>query len=180
LTVRARWLVSAMTALFVVCGLVYPLSAVVTRLSETPPGGLTLDGLSFLSPDERAAVRWLADQSSPTGRAVIAEGVGNEYDPSSAGMATYSGAATVIGWAGHELQWRGPIPELGARQGDMAALYRDAPPDAIRPILDRYAIQYVVVGDVERKVYGDEVTIRFDPLLPIAFRSGPITIYRAR
>jgi hypothetical protein len=29
-------------------------------------------------------------------------------------------------------------------------------------------------------VYGDAVTTRFDNVLPVAFRSGPIVIYRAR
>ena len=177
---RARWLVLAVTCVFVVAGLVYPLSAIASRLAETPLGGPTLDGLGFLSPDERAAVRWLSSQNVPAGRVAIAEGLGNEYDALSAGMATYSGAATLLGWAGHELQWRGPISEIGARQADLAALYRDAPSDQIRSILDRYGIQFVVVSDVERRVYGEQVTTRFDNLLPVAFRSGPIVIYRAR
>ena len=86
----------------------------------------------------------------------------------------------MLGWGGHELQWRGPVPVIGQRQADLAALYRDAPTDQLRSILDRYAIQYVVVGDQERRVYGDQVTTRFDGTLPVAFRSGPITIYRAR
>ncbi len=111
---------------------------------------------------------------------MIAEGLGNEYDALSAGMATYSGGATVLGWAGHELQWRGPIAEIGARQSDLAALYRDGSVDQFRSILDRYAVQYVVVGDIERRVYGDAVTTRFDNVLPVAFRSGAIVIYRAR
>ena len=155
------------------------------QFADVPPldveiqRGPTLDGLAFLSPDDRAAVRWLADQNGPLGRAVIAEGVGDEY--SSAGrMSTYSGAATVLGWVGHELQWRGPVPELGARQTDLAALYRDGPPDAIRAILDRYAVQFVVVGDVERKSYGEDVSTRFEGVLPVAFRSGNTAIYRTR
>ena len=38
----------------------------------------------------------------------------------------------------------------------------------------------VVVGDLERQIYGDAVETRFANVLPIAFRSGSITIYRAR
>ena len=178
-TLRARWIVAACAAVFLVGGLVFPLSMIASRMPEVPPGGPSLDGLSFLSPDDRAAVRWLADQNSAAGRVVIAEGVGDEYS-SAARMSTYSGAATVLGWAGHELQWRGPLPEMGVRQGDMASLYRDAPIDAIRPILDRYAIRFVVVGDVERKSYGDQVATRFDNVLPVALRSGSTVIYRAR
>jgi YYY domain-containing protein len=177
---RARWLVSALACVVLAAGLVYPLSAIASRFAEAPVGGITLDGLGFLSPDERVAVRWLASQNGASGRAVIAEGLGNEYDAASAGMATYGGAATVLGWAGHELQWRGPLTEIGSRQGDLAALYRDAPVEQIRALLDRYGVQYVVVGDVERRVYGDAVTSRFDSVLPVAFRSGAITIYRAR
>jgi YYY domain-containing protein len=180
-TMRARWLVLGCAGVFIAVGMVYPLTAIATRLAELPPGGPTLDGLTFLSQDDRTAVRWLADQnSSAGGRIVIAEGLGDEYNPLAAGVATYSGSATVLGWAGHELQWRGPIGEIGARQGDLASLYRDAPVGNIRPILDRYSIQYVVVGEVERKTYGDGVASRFEGALPVAFQAGTTVIYRAR
>ena len=180
-TARARWIVTGLACVFVAAGLIYPLSAIASRMAEKPPAGLSLDGTTFLSSDDLAAVRWLADQNNgPSGRVVIAEGLGNEYDPMAGGLASYSGAATVLGWAGHELQWRGPIPEIGKRQGDLAALYHDAAPDQIRPILDRYGIQFVVVGDVERKAYGDDVTTRFENVLAIALRSGSTVIYRAR
>jgi YYY domain-containing protein len=179
-TLRARWIVAACAAVFLVAGMVYPLSAIATRMRERPPDGPSLDGIAFLSPDDRAAVRWLSDQNGPRGRVVIAEGVGDEYDSSAAAMSTYSGAATVVGWAGHELQWRGPLPELGSRQSDLAALYRDAPVDAIRGIVDRYGVRFVVVRDVERKKYGDTVTSRFEGVLPVAFRAGSTVIYRAR
>jgi YYY domain-containing protein len=179
-TLRFRWLVSCCALLFVGAGLVYPLSAIATRFAEVPPGGLTLDGLAFLSPDERAAVRWLADQNTSGGRVVIAEALGPEYDALSAGMATYSGGTTIVGWAGHELQWRGPQPVIGIRQTDLALIYRDASPDQVRGILDRYSVAFVVVSDEERRAYGDGVATRFEGILPVAFRSGNIVIYRTR
>jgi YYY domain-containing protein len=179
-TLRVRWFVAAIACAFVVGGLVYPLTAIATRMSEIPTGGVTLDGFTFLSADDRAAIRWLSDQNTAQGRVVIAEALGNEYDPNSAGMATFSGASTLLGWAGHELQWRGPLPVIGTRQTDLAGLFRDAQTDQIQSILDRDGIQYVVVGDEERRVYGDAVTTRFDGVLRVAFRSGGVTIYRAR
>jgi uncharacterized membrane protein len=133
-----------------------------------------------MSPDDRAAVRWLSDQNAMAGqRLVIAEAAGDEYSFASR-MATYSGAVGVMGWAGHELQWRGPLAELSKREGDLAALYRDALPDGIRPILDRYGVRYVVVGDIERQRYGDQVDTRFDNILPLAVRIGNTRVYRAR
>jgi YYY domain-containing protein len=179
-TRRARWVVTSCAAVLLVAGLVYPLTAMATRMAERPPTGPTLDGLTFLSPDERAAVRWLSDQNAASsGRVIIAEGVGEQYSMA-ARMATYSGASTVLGWAGHELQWRGPIAELGVRAGDLALLYRDAPPETVRPILDRYAVRFVVVGEIERNSYGERVTTRFDGILPVAFRAGNTVIYRTR
>ncbi|HEY3057718.1 MAG TPA: DUF2298 domain-containing protein [Chloroflexota bacterium] len=179
-TLRARWIVAALAGLVLAGGLVYPLSAIATRMDERPSSGVTLDGLAFLSPDDRAAVRWLSDQNVASGnRVVIAEAAGDEYS-AAAKYATYSGAVDVIGWGGHELQWRGPVPELGRREGDMRALYQDGSTDALRAVLDRYAVRFVVVGDVERKKYGDAVTTRFDGVLPVAVRIGTVSIYRAR
>jgi uncharacterized membrane protein len=86
---------------------------------------------------------------------------------------------TVLGWAGHELQWRGPVPDIGARQADLGAVYRDAPIGQVPAILDRYHVQYVVVAEPERRHYGDEVSTRFEGVLPVAFRSGADVIYRA-
>ncbi len=180
-TVRARWLVSVVAALALAGGLVYPLSAIATRMNERPASGVTLDGLAFLSPDDRAAVRWLSDQNAAAagGRVVIAEAAGDEYS-AAAKYATYSGAVDVIGWAGHELQWRGPIPELGRRDGDLRQLYQDGSTEAIRAVLDRYGVRFVVVADVERQKYGDAVTSRFEGVLPVAIRAGNVTIYRSR
>jgi uncharacterized membrane protein len=176
---KVRWVVTALAGLALVGGMVYPLSAIATRLAERPPVGLTLDGLAFLSPDDRAAVRWLSDQNRLLGRVVIAEAAGEVYT-SAAKMATYSGAVDVLGWAGHERQWRGPLPEFERRDADLRALYADAPPEGIRAILDRYAVRFVVVGDLERQKYGDGVTLRFEGRLPVGLRAGSVTIYRAR
>src|SRR5205823_615971 len=153
----------------VAIGLVYPLTAFATRMAERPPNGPTLDGLIFLSSDDRAAVRWLSDQNQPAQRTVLAEAAGDEYSSGSK-YATYSGGVDVLGWTGHELQWRGPIPELGRREADLRSLYADAPSEAIRPLLDRYAVRFVVVSEIERQKYGPGVDTRFDNLLQVAAR----------
>jgi uncharacterized membrane protein len=174
----SRYVALTLAAVVLAVGLVYPVSAIATRLSERPPGGPTLDGYGFLASDERAAIEWLRTQTGDR-RPVVAEGIGGEYS-SAARMASYAGVVDVLGWAGHELQWRGPLPELGIRDADMDLLYKTADPSGIRSILDRYNVDYVVVGDVERQKYGDGVDTRFRDQLPVAFQSGRVTIYRAR
>ncbi len=166
----------AMAVLVLAAGLVYPVSAIATRLAAPPPSGLTLDGSVFLPADERAAVDWLRSQAQ-TRRPVIAEAVLGEYSHG-ARMATFSGGATVIGWPGHELQWRGPLPVLGQRESDVERLYA-GDPAAIDEVSRRYGVAYVVVGDQERQRYGTAVDTRFEGRLPVAFRSGRVVIYRA-
>lgn len=170
-----RTLAGALTLVVVVLGLVYPLSALQGRFASAPAGGPTLDGARFLSTDEAAAIAWLRERALDS-RPVIAEAIGGSYTHA-ARMATFSGAASLLGWPGHERQWRGPLEEIGRREAALAALYRDADPTQVPEILRRSTIQYVVVGDLERERYGADVEKRFDGLLPLAFRGGRVAIY---
>jgi uncharacterized membrane protein len=49
----------------------------------------------------------------------------------------------------------------------------------MRTVLSRYGVRFVVVGDLERTQYGAGVEQRFEGVLPVAFRNGGLTIYRA-
>ncbi len=177
----ARWArlgTGACAAAALALGLVYPLSAAATRLGESPPAGPALDGTTFLSQDDAGAIRWLRDQAGPA-RVVLVEAVGGEYS-SGARVATFSGGATVIGWVGHELQWRGPLPALSQREADVERLYRETDPTVLRAMVARYGVQFVVVGDAERGQYGEQAETNVRAALPAAYRSGRTTVYRAR
>lgn len=173
---RRGWVVGIVLALGLAGGLVYPVSATLQRFQQTPPWTGSLDGTRFLAPDELAAINWLHDQAGAT-RPVVAEAVGPEYS-SGARMATFSGLATVLGWPGHELQWRGPIPELSQRQTDVQAIYQTASPTQILTLLQKYDVRYLVVGDFERQTYGQAATTRFTNVLTVAFQSGNVTVYQ--
>ena len=121
--------------------------------------------------DRRGSGIYLGSGSSTLVNCTLAYN-GNE------GLNLGSGAATVLGWIGHELQWRGPLPELSRRQADIEQIYR-GDPQALPGLLARYGVRFVVVSDIERAQYGAAVDTRFEGVLPVAFRAGPITIYRA-
>jgi uncharacterized membrane protein len=118
------------------------------------PGTWTLDSSAYFSlqaPDEAAAVQWL--QSAPPG--IIAEAVpqdGGSYT-GSARFATLSGQPNVLGWMGHESQWRGGHIEMGSRQDDLVRLYCGRDWEETRAILDQYHVRYVIVGLLERSTY---------------------------
>jgi YYY domain-containing protein len=164
---------AALVALLIVAGAVYPFFAFtdITRRGEGQ--AFSLDGARWLSADTVAAVAWL--RQAPVGP--LAEAVGGSYDASFARYAAHSGQPGIMGWPGHEGQWRGGNVDF-ARISDLELLYTTSDWSLAQSILQRYDIRYVVVGDVERNKYlVDEA--KFQLHLQVAFQSGPITIYQA-
>jgi YYY domain-containing protein len=130
------------------------------------------DMFESYNPDEAAAIRWL--QSAPDG--VVAEAVGGSYS-AYARVATLSGLPTVLGWPGHESQWRGGYEEQGSRQGDIETLYATGDWQTARDVLARYNIRYVFVGTLERdKPLQEE---KFMTHMRLAFQQGSVAIYEA-
>jgi uncharacterized membrane protein len=161
-------------ALGLTLGLIYPLAATWTK-SNGFRGSATLDGAAFLAraePADAAAIRWLA---SRPGRPVLVEAVGGDYEEF-ARVSAFSGLPTVLGWVGHELQWRGPIDELQLRQGEVDTVYGRAGDDALA-VLRRYRVSYVFVGSLERQKYGPQVEERLAAWLTPAFRSGNTVVF---
>jgi YYY domain-containing protein len=139
-----------------------------------PPSGYTLDGAAFLqrrSPDEWAAIEWL--QSAPPG--VVVEAVGGSYSEY-ARAATFSGQPNVLGWPGHESQWRGGNEEMGTRQSDIERIYRTNDWEEVQELLDRYDVRYVFVGPLEEATYRVNQTT-FQRFLRPVFQQGQVTIY---
>jgi YYY domain-containing protein len=164
---RAVGLAAAVLAL--AAGLVYPAYA-FTDVATTPAQTLTLDGSSHLSQESRDAIAWL--QAAPDG--VLAEAVGGSYT-GFARYATFSGQPGVMGWPGHEGQWRGGNVDY-ARIQDIEALYSSQSWDITQAILDQYDIHYVIVGDLERSAYA-VYELKFQQHLQLAFQSGQVSIY---
>jgi uncharacterized membrane protein len=124
------------------------------------------------NPDEAAAIRWL--ESAPDG--VVAEAIGGSYS-GYARVSTLSGQPTVLGWPGHESQWRGGYDEQGSRQGDIESLYATSDWNRAREIIARYNIRYVFVGNLERGKPLQED--KFQRNMRLVFQQGNVTIYEA-
>jgi uncharacterized membrane protein len=175
-------------ALLLAAGLVYPLLSLWSKTNGFQPGEWTLDSTAYFArqwPDEMQAIRWL--QAAPPG--VVAEAVprgGGSYTEY-ARAATLSGQPSVLGWVGHENQWRGDTaPEtIGARQSDLERLFCGRDWQETQAILDQYGIRYIFVGSLERAAYqpGSDacpsglVEEKFQRYLEPAFEAGPVTIF---
>jgi YYY domain-containing protein len=163
--------------LLVAAALLYPLGGVFSRTEGLAKKPRSLDALyqaRLQSPEDVSAVEWLkthADRGE-----VIVESTSNDYSPG-ARISAWSGVPTVLGWGGHEQQWGRNLGEVAQRQKDVDAIY-GAPTlaDAL-PLLRKYHVTYVIVGQQETQKYPPASLTKFETL-PVANRVGQTTIYR--
>ncbi len=195
-SVRQAWF--AVLGVLLAAALSYPVLATAAKIRDRFPGaeGFTLDGRAFM---ERAvyadrqpltlrhdlgAIDWLLD--NVRGSPVILEGHTPEYRWG-ARFSVYTGLPAVIGWNWHERQQRAIYTEplVERRTQDVAAIYNTPDPAQALRLLARYRVRYVVVGELERAYYDPTGLAKFEEmarqgLLEVAYRAGPVTIYRVR
>ncbi len=159
-------------ALLVAASLYYPVGAVLGR---TDAAG-DLDGLAFLrrsDPAEHQAIGCLRDQA-PWGRLV--EAVGDDYSDYGR-ISGSTGLPAVLGWKGHELQWRGDGRLLAGREAAVARIYQSEDAGEVRRLLEEYGVRYVYLGDRERARYGSPHLGGFVSLLRPVFAQGNVVVY---
>ena len=138
----------------------------------------TLDGNLYLQQhhaDDYALIKWLrqnADRGS-----VILEASGNPYSYF-ARFSSNTGLPTIMGWANHEGLWRAHNPEVGRRKADVARIYNSRNLNSVRPILEKYGVRYIIVGELERKEHIAGLA-KFETL-PRVFEHGQAAIYEVR
>jgi len=186
----ARWAKASLglSILFILGGLVYTILATLSKTNNfQPTGGYTLDSTAYLwrqNPDEMQAIAWLS--RAPLG--VVAEAVsptGGSYSQY-ARVGTLSGQPIVLGWTGHESQWRGGAREMGSRQSDLERLYCSRNLSEALQIVQQYQIRYIFVGDLERNTYrpgtencpGGLYEIKFQRAFIPVYQAGQVTIYQ--
>jgi uncharacterized membrane protein len=173
------WIYTPILVITLTIGLVYPIMAIETQVNNfkaIAENSLGLDGtanFSFLSQDDKAAVAWLAD--APLG--TLVEAVGGSYSQY-ARIATHSGQPNLLGWPGHESQWRGGGKEMGTRTEDIQRLYATSSWSEAEQIISRYHIRYIYVGALERTTYQVNEA-KFVRYLQPAFQQGQVTVYEA-
>ena len=170
-----RWLTKIVVGLVILLGLAYPLLAFPTKTNQFRPAqGFTLDASAHLErnqPNEAAAIRWLS--SAPLG--VVAEAVGGQYS-GYARVATHSGQPTVLGWPGHQGQWRGGYTEVGTREVDIRTLYETPNWNTALEIIRRYDIAYIYIGSLEFSTYALNPD-KFEQNLQAGFDQGGVRVF---
>ena len=168
----------------------YPVAAAYSRAESTGrslagEGSLaaTLDGqahLALSASGEHQAIAWVRAEL-PRDAVVLETPVvpcsGNAGGCSSwtnAGrISSSTGRPTLLGWEGHENQWRRSYAIIGERKTHAKEIYETQDLVRARVLLDTYDVQYVVVGPRERAAYGQDGMAKFATLGSLVFPEGP-------
>jgi YYY domain-containing protein len=165
----------------ILMALVYPVFGIKEKIRTIFPNNqfalksLTLDGTAHINqyrPDEMQAIQWLS--KAPLG--VIVEAVGGSYS-GYARISTHSGQACILGWPGHESQWRGGAREIGSRETDVKLIYESSNWQNTLDILHVYQVRYIYIGDLERSTYRVNES-KFQKHLGVVFQTESAVIYQ--
>ena len=130
----------------------------------------------WLDKHARNPVQWLT--TNVAGRPVIMEAVGEGSFNDFGRISAYTGLPTILGWPGHEEQWRGSREPLGTRPEDVDLAYSTTDVQAALAVLERYQVEFVYVGPLERQRYEAAALEKFGQFMDVAFESEDVTIYQ--
>jgi uncharacterized membrane protein len=91
-----------------------------------------------------------------------------------------TGLPTLLGWGGHQSQWRGNYDEPGRREPEIEELFNTVDFQRTQELLDKYNITYVYIGPLERERYAAPGLKKFEFLMDIVFQEDDVTIYQRR
>jgi uncharacterized membrane protein len=173
----ARPLLAALAvaaALLWLGSLLYAPAAAVSRAREGQARGL--DALAYLDARDAgaaAALRWVQAELDAESNTLL-EAVGPSYGAGNV-LSAASGVPTLLGWPGHELQWRGD-PPIAARQLVVDEIYRGGATAQVRALAAEYGVTHVYLGREERRQYGADVEARFEGWPAVFAEAGSIIV----
>ncbi|MEX2247651.1 MAG: DUF2298 domain-containing protein [Dehalococcoidia bacterium] len=201
--VRApRFAFATLAAVLLALTLVFPYVGTRARLHERfdPAQGTGINGMDYMdSPraayvdfDDRSgrggetdfastrdAINWM--RANIDGTPTTIEAVTGIYHFGSR-FAIYTGLPTVLGWDWHQAQQRVKFAQtVEARKADVNQFYDTGDVQQARDILQKYGVEWVIVGDVERNYYSEGGLEKFDDglsgALELAYQNPGVQIW---
>jgi uncharacterized membrane protein len=155
LDVGLRAIFAILVVPFILAGLLFPFFAYPSR-AEHFNSQPNLDGASTLAwmyTDDWAGIEWLrANADRSNGAPVILEAVRPDlaFAYSYEGrISAFTGFPAVLGWSGHEAQWRGSYDEQARRMADISAIYSTHDATMALELLHKWQVKYVILGQTE-------------------------------
>lgn len=202
-----HWLGAGLLVPVAIASLAYAFVATPIRLNQhwiEGGGDLTLNAYQWMEygeipligggslsyDDDLVTINWLNENVS--GTPVIAEASFGPYRCNGSRFSIATGLPAVIGWQRHQQQQR-YLDDLGTREADLRELYTTPDIEAKQGIIDRYGIEYIIVGETERRypsINGNDcvdsgssegigaIEDMTGSALEVAFEHGNTTVYR--
>jgi YYY domain-containing protein len=175
----ASILYTGLILVVIAMGLFYPVLSIPNKTENfkaNAPQQRTLDGSTYLAgflPEDYQAFKFMKTIEP----GVVAEAVGPQGGQYSefARVSTFTGMPAVLGWTGHEGQWRDYALQ-GTRKDDLQTLYSTPDWNTAQGIISRYNIRYVYIGPLERSTYTVNEE-KFKKFLKAVYQQGNVTIY---
>ncbi|MBU1628332.1 hypothetical protein KKB18_13265, partial [bacterium] len=164
---------------FIGMGIVYPISSTYVRCGRFNIES-TLEGLKRaerIHSQDYKAIKWM--EENVEGLPVILEACANAYEWASR-FATFAGFPTVLGWANHEAGWRNDWETVNKRWNDINLAYQTTDITQTMGIFDKYNVQYVIVGTLERKNYSAASLSKFKDFMDIVYDRDGVRIYKRK
>ncbi len=172
-----------------VAGLSYYSLAAVSSVTSGG-NGLQLNGEAYLqasAPAEYEAIQWI--RGNLPRDAIVLESVVVPCSNTAAGCSDYTAAGiisestgrpTVLGWTGHEIQWRSNANSITTREADVRTIYETTNKAVASGLLAKYGVEYVILGPQEYAAYGTTGAAKFAQMGTPVFTTtgGALTIYK--
>jgi len=165
--------------LVLIAHLIYPYFAIKSYRDSHPEFKYWgLSGTDYLTeqfPDNLAVINWINQNVS--GQPNMVEAVGDSYTKFNQ-VSSATGLPTIEGWLVHEWLWRGGYDGPGARSAEVSTVYESTDPVEVKNILQKYSVEYILVGNQEREKYPNLSEGKFITLgAKIVFQSGNTRFY---
>lgn len=136
-----------------------------------------LDGTNYLKntyQSDYEAITWI--NNNIDGQPVILEAQGDSYTDYGR-ISANTGLPTVLGWLVHEWLWRGSYDIPSPRIAEVKTLYETTDIKEAKQLVDKYHIELIFIGSLEKEKYPDIQEEKFKKLGNLLFQSGSTKIY---
>ncbi len=137
-----------------------------------------LDGIRYLKnlyPNDYRAIQWIGRNIKK--QPVILEAQGDSYTDYGR-ISVNTGLPTVLGWTVHEWLWRKTYDIPSPRIDEIKQLYESDDSKITTELINKYNIQLVYVGELEKQKYPSLREEKFEKLGRIVFQDNGTKLYK--
>jgi len=127
-------------------------SSFLTKINEASNSTPNLSSINHLKNDsyKYELIRYLKENSNYND--VLIEFVGQSYTKDNQ-ISAETRVPTILGWIGHQLQWRSNNQEIFDRESDIETFYMTENSEEIKNIINKYSITMIILGPNEIEKY---------------------------